>query len=118
MSDKTPAQLANDVAGAVRALNRATSRSSEDWAYPNQAYDVVGTLAYVAHALDQSLDQVRLLIAKLAADGRIEVRSPDGPKKLEDFDVNALSAAESVKQLAKAMDAMHSALSPMAYKEV
>jgi hypothetical protein len=43
MTDKTPAQLADSAAEAIRALNHETMSSRADWEYPGDAYSTVAS---------------------------------------------------------------------------
>jgi hypothetical protein len=118
MTAKTPAQLADDAAEAIRSLNHATLGPGLDWEYPSNAYDVVGSLERLAAMLPQALDQIARHIERLAATERI--RSDKGGDGSEEVHT-ALRALEFANvdagQLASRLAMVHSALSPLAYRD-
>ena len=118
MTDKTPAQLADDAAEAIRAVNHLTrSLGSEGWQYPGDAYSVVGNLSEAAMRLGQALNQVAAFVRELHDEGHLR-----SDKDTLDADVNAATgglydAFDASQQLYEALNRAHSGLSPIAYKD-
>ncbi|MER7488737.1 hypothetical protein ABTY20_23090 [Streptomyces sp. NPDC126497] len=78
---RTPDQLADAAAEAVRALAHATlSRPAAGWQYPDEARNVVANLAILAERLPQALGQVESFIGAHEDAGRL--RSEHGPDDL------------------------------------
>jgi hypothetical protein len=115
---KTPAQLADDAAEAVRALNHATLSTRDGWQFPADAYSVIGNLREMSQRLPQLLQQVEGFLQDLA-DGD-HIRSDRGGNGAAE--VNAAldgldRAREDAVTMTAALDTVHSALSPLAYQE-
>lgn len=113
---KTPAELADTAAEAIRALNHATMSTRPGWEYPADAYSVVGNLLAMVQRLPQLLEQTGAHIEALA--GGNHIRSTRGGNGAEEVAaaLDALSrvSADAVA-MAAALDTAHSALSPLAY---
>ncbi len=120
MTDRTPARLADDAYEALRALNHATlapARGDEDWAFPGDAYSVVGNLSQAAMVLPQALEQTEALVKHLEASGNLR-----SDRDMLDSDLAAtyagLAEAKAAAQtLFEALNRAHSGLSPIAYKD-
>ena len=66
MTDKTPTQLADEAAEAIRAINHLTQGSPrDDWQYPGDVYSLVANLSQMAMMLPQALDQASRFITDL-----------------------------------------------------
>ncbi|GAA3909207.1 hypothetical protein [Streptomyces lannensis] len=114
---KTPAQLADDAAEAIRALNHLTRVSQADWEYPGDAYSVVGNLRDLAQRLPQLFQQIGQLIEHLADEDHI--RSDKGGNGATEVSaaLDALNRAyEDALTMEAALDGAHSALGPLAWK--
>ncbi|MFF3720565.1 hypothetical protein [Streptomyces prasinus] len=120
MTDKTPAQLADDAYEALRALNHATigwNRGHEDWQFPGDAYSVVGNLSQTAMVLPQALEQIEALVKHLESGENLR-----SDRNTLDTDLAAtyegLAEAKAAAQtLFEALNRAHSGLSPIAYKD-
>lgn len=115
---KTPAQLADDAAEAIRALNHATMSGRPGWEFPADAYDVIGNLREMAQRLPQLLQQAETFLQRLA-DGD-HIRSDRGGNGAAE--VNAARdaidrARDDALSMEAALDTAHSALSPLAYQD-
>lgn len=115
---KTPAQLADDAAEAIRALNHVTMSTRPGWEFPADAYSVVGNLRELAQRLPQLLQQTEVFLQRLA-DGD-HIRSDRGGNGATE--VNAAldgldRAREDAVTMTAALDTVHSALSPLAYQD-
>lgn len=120
MTAKTPAQLSDDSAEAVRALNHATlQQSSNGWQYPGDAYSTVANLAHMTSMLPQALGQLESLIGALEDGGNL--RSDKGPEdlpnRLVDFHGAIADAIGQAHALHRALDRAHQALGPIAYQD-
>jgi hypothetical protein len=115
----TPADNARTAAEAVRSLNHTTlSTSAAGWEYPSDAYDVVGALDEMAMRLPQALDQVAKLVERLAAHDHISSdRGGDGAEDVHTALRGLEWARADAEQLHSRLSAVHSALSPLAWKE-
>ncbi len=117
MTDTTPAQFADQAAEAIRALNHATlATGRDDWEFPSNAYDVIGGLDRMAGGLDQALNQVWSLLAKLADSGHVTSDRGTPDRDLRDARDALTAARAAADQLVTALSAAHSATSPLAYK--
>lgn len=117
---KTPAQLADDAAEAVRSANHATLSADPalGWEFPSDAYDVIGHLQAMARRLPQLFQQTEAFIGRLA-DGD-HIRSDRGGNGAAEVNaaLDALSRASTdAVAMAAALDTAHSALSPLAYQD-
>lgn len=118
-TDRTPAQLADDAAEAIRSANHATLTSPrEGWEFPSDAYDVVGALLVMVQRLPQLLEQTGAHVQQLADEGH--VRSDRGGNGADEvaaaLDAIGRASADAVA-MAAALDTAHSALSPLAYQD-
>ncbi len=114
---KTPAQLADDAAEAIRSANHATMSIRPGWEFPADAYSVVGNLLVMVQRLPQLLEQVEVFTQHLA-DGD-HIRSDRGGNGAEEVAaaLDALSRASTdAVAMAASLDTAHSALSPLAYQ--
>lgn len=120
MNDPTPARYADDAAEAIRALNHATLRPGTglDWEYPGDAYDVVGHLVAMAERLPQALGQISALVECLATTGHIRSdKGGDGAAEVAAVLAGLHSAGSYAEVLGNDLNDVHSALSPLAYKD-
>jgi len=118
MTAKTPTQLADDAAEAIRALNHVTMSPRDGWKFPADAYSVIGNLRELAQRLPQLLQQTEVFLQDLA-DGD-HIRSDRGGNGAAEVNA-ALDAIDRAREdalsMEAALDTAHSALSPLAYKE-
>lgn len=117
---KTPAELSDSAAQAVRSLNHATlSRSNLGWEYPGDAYTTVANLSVLVGGLPQAIGQLESLIGSLEDGGHL--RSDKGPEdlpgRLVDFHGAIADAIGQADSLRRALDRAHQALGPIAYQE-
>lgn len=119
MTDKTPAQLADDAAEAIRALNHRTlawNRGDEDWAYPGDAYSVAGNLSQAAMMLPQALEQITGLVRDLHEKGHLRSDRDQLEADLAETLSGLSEARIAAETLYSALNRAHSGLSPIAYK--
>jgi hypothetical protein len=120
MDAKTPAQLADDAAEAVRSANHATFTAGPalGWEFPSDAYDVIGHLQAMVQRLPQLLQQTGAHVQRLADSGH--VRSDRGGNGADEvaaaLDAIGRASADAVA-MAAALDTAHSALSPLAWQD-
>lgn len=118
MTDKTPAQISDTAAEAIRALNHATLGSPrEDWEYPGDAYSVIGNLSFMAGMLGQAVEQATALVGRAHLTGHLTHDKGLDP----DTAMQAVTEAEQNTQavltaLNAALGELHSALSPLGYR--
>jgi hypothetical protein len=118
MDAKTPAELADAAAEAVRSANHATlGGPALGWEFPSDAYDVVGHLLAMVQRLPQLLEQTGAHVQRLADSGH--VRSDRGGNGAEEvaavLDAIGRASTDAVA-MAAALDTAHGALSPLAYE--
>jgi tRNA A58 N-methylase Trm61 len=113
---KTPAQLADDAAEAIRALNHATLSPRDGWEYPADAYSVVGNLGTLVMRLPQVLEQLTEFVEKLHQDGHVKADTGDTIERLYNLGAAKGDAVDAADRLRSALDEMHAALSPLAYQ--
>lgn len=105
--------LAN-AAAQVRAFNHASIHTGTDWQYPSHAYDAIGQLAHMLRMLPQALEQTVRPVTHTHEHGRLYVDGGGDPAPALGKLRTALDdATELAASLSEAVDAMHSATSPM-----
>ena len=115
---KTPAQLADQAAEAVRALNHLTGTPQADWEYPADAYSVIGNLEAMAQRLPQLYGQISRFLQRLADEDHIRSdRGGNGAEEVAAAIDGLTRAAEDATAMAAALDTVHSALGPLAYQD-
>lgn len=116
---RTPAQLADDAAEAVRSLNHRTlsPRPSDDWTYPSHAYSVVGNLAQMAMTLPQALDQIGAFIEVMDTEGNLHSDKDTLADDLQNTYGGLAEAHDAAKKLYEALNRAHSGLSPMGWHD-
>jgi hypothetical protein len=115
---RTPAQQADAAAEAIRSLNHLTKGTGEDWQYPGDAYDAVGNLATMAQRLPQALEQIGRMIERLAAQDHIRSdKGGDGSGDVTAALIGLRAAKRDADALGSHLNAVHSALSPLAWRE-
>lgn len=110
---RTPAQLADDAAEAIRALAHATlTQQAAGWEDPGDAYSVVANLETLAHRLPQALGQTESFIGAYEDAGRLRSdHGPDDlPQRLLTFHSAMAEAIRHAHSLGLALDRAHSAL--------
>lgn len=120
MTAKTPAELSDSAAEAVRALNHATlQQSTNGWQYPGDAYSTVANLSALAGYLPQAIGQLESLMGSLEDGGRL--RSDKGPEdlpgRLVEFHRAVADAISQAHGLRRALDQAHQALGSIAYED-
>ena len=115
---RTPAQLADDAAEAIRGANHATLSARPGWEFPADAYSVVGDLLAMVQRLPQLLEQTGVHVQRLADGGHVRSdRGGNGAAEVAAA-LDALSRASTdALAMAAALDTAHSALSPLAYQD-
>lgn len=115
---KTPAELSDAAAEAVRAQIHATlSKSSNGWQYPGDAYSVVANLAHMATMLPQALDQITQLINDLNESGHLRSDKDTLDDDLGEVFYGLDAARIAANQLYGALNRAHAGLGPIAYKD-
>jgi hypothetical protein len=114
---KTPAELADVAAEAIRSANHATlTTPALGWEFPSDAYDVVGRLLTMVQRLPQLLEQAGAHVQRLADTGYVRSdRGGDGAEEVAAA-LDALGrAGTDAVAMAAALGTAHGALSPLAY---
>lgn len=110
--DRTPAEISDEAAQAVRQLNHRTRAENEAWQHPGDAYSVVSNLVYLAGGLPQALAQIRALIGRLEAQGNLRGEGAD----LHETHAGLDDARAAAEQLYTALNRAHAGLSSLAYQ--
>ena len=104
---RTVAELANDAAETIRALNHATFPGAGGLVWPGDAYDVIASLSLLAARLPQALAQLdRFLTGEVDA-GRVAV---DGGEFTGDPAAAAAAASHWLDQAQSCAGRLHHAL--------
>jgi hypothetical protein len=116
---KTPAQLADDAAEAVRSINHLTTRrpTGEGWEFPSDAYSVVGNLGTLAMRLPQALEQLTEFVVTLDADDHVLADDGATGDRLVALRAGTTDAVAAAEKLRSALDEMHAALAALAYQD-
>ncbi|MFD8034681.1 hypothetical protein ACFV3F_39310 [Streptomyces sp. NPDC059717] len=117
-SPKTPATFAEAAAEAIRGLNHLTRAPRTDWQYPGDAYATVASLATLTFRLPQAFAQIAQFIERLAREDHIRsAKGSDGADDVAAAIAALRKAQDNAEVLAEHLDATHSALGPLAYKQ-
>lgn len=110
----TPARLASQAGDLIRAFNHATITTGDDWQYPPDAYDAIGSLAYMVRMLPQAIEQTLRPVHRTHEEGRVTVDGGGDPKEaVTELRAAIADAASLAQALGVALDRMHSATSPL-----
>lgn len=115
MNDNVPpARILDAAAEQVRAFNHASISTGTDWQYPSHAYDAIGNLAYLLRMLPQAIEQATWPVTRTDARGRLVIDGGSDPAAaMQKLRAALDDATEFATALSDAVDAMHSATSPM-----
>lgn len=115
----TPAQLAEQAAENIRALNHVTLPGRGELVYPSDAYSTVANLSDMAMRLPQALQQIRAFIDRL--DEHQHLRSDHGPddlaQRLADLRAALTDAEATADTLYNDLARAHAALGPIAWQD-
>ncbi|MER6549572.1 hypothetical protein [Streptomyces sp. NPDC001250] len=114
MTDKTPAEIADTAAEAIRSLNYATPG---DLVYPGDAYSTVGNLSVMAMRLPQALQQIAQFLKRLEEAGQLKSDTDTLGDDLEATYAGLTVAAGAAETLRTALDRAQQGLGTIAYKE-
>jgi hypothetical protein len=118
VSDKTPAQLADEAAEAIRAINHLTQGAPRDnWQYPGDVYSLVANLSQMAMMLPQALQQASRLIADLNEGGHLRSDKDHLDQDLGDVFYGLDDARNAANKLYGSLSRAHNGLGPIAYKD-
>lgn len=117
MTDKTPAQLADQAADAIRAINHLTRTPRDGFEYPGDVYSLVAGLSQMAMMLPQALEQASRLIADLNEDGHLRSDKNQLEHDLAETLLGLEAAGFAAESLYKGLNRAHSGLGPIGYKE-
>jgi hypothetical protein len=117
VSDKTPAQLADDAAEAVRAINHRTMSPGEDWQYPGDIYSLVANLSQMAMMLPQALEQASRMLADLNEGGHLRSDKDQLEHDLGETFYGLDDARNAAQKLYGSLNRAHQGLGPIAYKD-
>ncbi|MFJ7990356.1 hypothetical protein [Streptomyces sp. NPDC096351] len=116
MTDKTPAQLADDAAEAIRAINHLTQNPREGWQYPGDVYSLVADLSRMAMMLPQALDQAQRLIVDLDEAGKLRSDKDQLADDVRETLLGLETARIAAEQLYAGLNRAHNGLGPVGYK--
>lgn len=113
-----PSACAIQARDLISELNRATLTAGPEWEYPAHAYSVAGALSDLANHLPQAIDQLINMVDQISQDGHLGMAGArDDKEQLQSLHASAVNALSGAMQLHKGLTGMHSALSPMTYKD-
>lgn len=117
MTDRTPAQLADDAAEAIRALNHITRVRQAGWEHPGEAYSTVGSLYEAAARLPQAIGQIHALMRSLEDSGRLRSDKDTLEQDLA-YTYSALEEArDTAVRLGAALSRAQQGLGPVSCRE-
>jgi hypothetical protein len=114
--DRTPAEIADTAAEALRTLNHRTRTEGDDWQYPGDAYSVVGNLTYLAGGLPQAISQIRALMQRLENSGNLRSDKDAIGSDLHETYAGLDDAKAAAEQMYAALNRAHAGLGPIAYE--
>ncbi|MGV9226438.1 hypothetical protein ACWDPF_27640 [Streptomyces albogriseolus] len=114
--DRSPADISNDAAEAIRQLNHRTRTEHDDWQYPGDAYSTVANLAYLAGGLPQALAQIRALMQRLESSGNLRSDKDTVGTDLSETFAGLDDARAAAEQLYAALNRAHAGLGSLAYE--
>ncbi|MEU9703020.1 hypothetical protein [Streptomyces sp. NPDC047981] len=117
MTDKTPAQYADQAAEAIRAINHLTMSPRDGFQYPGDVYSLVAGLSRMAMMLPQALEQASRLIADLNESGHLRSDKDQLEHDLGETFHGLEKARIAADQLYGGLNRAHSGLGPIAYKD-
>lgn len=109
-----PGRIASQAGDLIRQFNHETIATGDGWQYPPNAYDAIGSLAYMARMLPQALEQTMRPVERTHTDGRVTVDGGRDPgQAVSELRAAVADAAHLARLLSAAVDRMHSAASPL-----
>ncbi|MEV0693036.1 hypothetical protein [Streptomyces sp. NPDC050388] len=118
MTDKTPAQLADEAAEAIRAINHLTQGSPrDDWRYPGDVYSLVANLSQMAMMLPQALEQASRFITDLNEGGHLRSDKDQLEHDLGEVLYGLDDARNAAQRLYGSLNRAHNGLGPIGYKD-
>ncbi|MFC9589369.1 hypothetical protein [Streptomyces sp. NPDC056944] len=117
MTDKTPAQLANDAAEAIWAINHLTKSSRDGWQHPGDVYSMVADLARMAMMLPQALEQASVLVSDLAEAGKLRSQKDQLEYDVRETLLGLETARIDAEGLYIGLNQATSGLGPIDYKD-
>ncbi|MFF2094822.1 hypothetical protein [Streptomyces sp. NPDC058202] len=110
----TPGRTASQAGDLIRQFNHDTIATGDGWQYPPNAYDAIGSLAYMVRMLPQAIEQTLHPVERTYAQRRVLVNGGGDPTPAVEELRAAVSQASAIAlSLAGALDRMHSAASPL-----
>lgn len=114
-SIRTPQNLADAAAEAVRDLNHATQATKGNLIYPGDAYEVVASLKTLTQRLPQSFEQLSHFVGVLAESGAVTADYGEPDEHLSEARAALASGVLVAQTLAEFLDHVHSSLAPLGY---
>ncbi|MFD1656965.1 hypothetical protein ACFSL4_01625 [Streptomyces caeni] len=110
----TPGRTASQAGDLIRQFNHDTITTGDGWQYPPNAYDAIGSLAYLVRMLPQAIEQTIRPVQRTHEQGRVTVDGGGDPMAAVAELRGAVAQAVTLAQhLSAAVDHMHSAASPL-----
>lgn len=110
----TPGHTASQAGDLIRQFNHDTITTGDGWQYPPNAYDAIGSLAYMVRMLPQAIEQTLHPVEHTHAQRRVLVDGGGDPiPAVEELRAAVTQASGIALSLAGALDRMHSAASPL-----
>lgn len=109
-----PSRSLSKAADLIRQFNHDTITTGDGWQYPPNAYDAIGSLAYLVRMLPQAIEQTMQPVQRTHDQGRVTIDGGSNPAQaVADLRAAVATAASIARALSTAVDCMHSASSPM-----
>jgi hypothetical protein len=117
MTDKTPAELADTAADAIRALAHATINGRPGLEYPGDVYSTVANIKEMTSSLPQICDQLWTFLSGLAGDAHLRSVEDTLDADLSAVRSGLADAGTAARALYEALNRAHSGLGPLAYED-
>ncbi|MGW6910275.1 hypothetical protein [Streptomyces sp. NPDC054940] len=110
----SPARHLSGAAELVREFNHDSRVTRADWEYPSASYSALGALSRLVGMLGQAIEQSIRPVMHTYEHGRVAIDGGgDADKAVTELRVALEDAKEFAAALTDAVNAMHSATSPM-----
>jgi hypothetical protein len=110
----TPGRIASQAGNLIRQFNHETITTGDSWQYPPNAYDAIGSLAYLVRMLPQAIEQTMRPVQRTHEQGRVTVDGGGDPARaVAMLHAAVTDAANLARDLAAAVDRMHTDSSPL-----
>lgn len=110
----TPGRTASQAGDLIRRFNHETITTGDGWQYPPNAYDAIGSLAYLVRMLPQAIEQTMRPVQRTYEQNRVTVDGGgNAARAVAELREAVTEAVDIARDLSMVVDRMHSAASPL-----